>query len=331
MTTMRAVVYDGAGDASVVHVRDAPRPEPAMGQVRVRVRASALNRADLLQRAGRYPPPPGAPAHIPGLEYAGEIDALGCDEGPFAVGERVFGLADGGAHAEFVCVPWAHCARIPARLDFAEAGAVPEAFITAHDAMVTQGGLAAGGRVIITACGSGVGTAGVQLAHAIGALAFGTSRTAGKLERARDLGLSGGVVLAGDPVPLVDAVRTWSGGAGADVAMDLLGGMYASACLQAMALRGRVIVVGLLAGAEIPLSLGWLLSRRLTIRGTVLRSRSVSEKASATDAFVRDVVPLLASGAVRPVVHAQFAFDDVRKAHAAMEGGEPFGKLVLTW
>lgn len=328
---MRAVVYDGAGDTSVVHLRDEPRPDPVEGQVRVRVRASALNRADVLQRAGRYPPPPGAPQHIPGLEFAGEIDAMGCDESPFAAGDRVFGLADGGAHAEFVCVPWSHCARIPDVLDFAQAGAVPEAFITAHDAMVSQGGLTSGGRVIITACGSGVGTAGVQVAHAMGALAFGTSRTAGKLDRARDLGMAGGIVLAHEPALLVDAVRSWSGGAGADVAMDLLGGMYTSACVQAMALRGRVLVVGLLAGMEIPLSLGWLLSRRLTVRGTTLRSRSVSEKAAATDAFVRDVVPWLASGAVRPIVHAEFRFDAVRAAHAAMESSEPFGKLVLVW
>ena len=328
---MRAVVYDGAGDIGVVHLRNEPRPDPVEGQVRVRVHASALNRADLLQRAGRYPPPPGAPQHIPGLEFAGEIDALGCDESGWRVGDRIFGLADGGAHAEFVCVPWVHCARIPGALSYTEAAAVPEAFITAHDALVTQGALAAGGRAIITACGSGVGTAGAQLAHALGAQAFGTSRTASKLDRALALGLAGGIVLAADPAPLVAAVREWSAGTGADVAMDLLGGAYANACLQAMALRGRVIVVGLLAGAEVPLHLGLLLSRRLTIRGTVLRSRSVSEKADATVAFVRDVVPLLTDGRVRPVVHAVHPFSEIRAAHTAMEGGEPFGKLVLTW
>ncbi|MBI2795356.1 MAG: NAD(P)H-quinone oxidoreductase [Gemmatimonadetes bacterium] len=328
---MRAVVYDGAGDASVVHVRDEPRPVPVAGQVRVRVRASALNRADVLQRAGRYPPPAGAPQHIPGLEFAGEIDLLGCNESPWRVGDRVLGLADGGAHAEYLCVPWSHCAAIPAALTFIEAAAVPEAFITAHDALVTQGGLGEGSRAIVTACGSGVGTAGVQLARALRAVAFGTSRTAAKLERARALGLDAGVTIGDDPAALSAAVRDWSGGTGADVAMDLLGGAYAGACLQAMAPRGRVIVVGLLAGAELPLSLGLLLSRRLTIRGTVLRSRSVTEKANAVAAFVRDVVPLFEAGKVKPVVHSVRPFAEIRAAHAAMEAGEPFGKLVLAW
>ena len=328
---MRAVTYDGAGDASIVHLRDEPRPDPEAGEVRVRVQASALNRADLLQRAGRYPPPAGAPQHIPGLEFAGEVDALGCDESPWRVGDRVFGLADGGAHAEYVCVPHVHCARIPDTLSMTEAAAVPEAFITAHDALVVQGGLLAGSHAIITACGSGVGTAGIQLVHAFGARAFGTSRTAAKLHRARLLGLDAGLMIADQPAPLVPAVREWTNGRGADVAMDLLGGAYAGACLHAMALRGRVIVVGLLAGAEMPLHLGLLLTRRLTLRGTVLRSRSVSEKADATAAFVRDVVPLLASGRVRPVIHAVHSFAEIRVAHAAMEGSESFGKLVLAW
>ncbi len=328
---MRAVLYTAAGDASVIALGDRPDPVPGDGEVVVRVRASALNRADILQRQGRYPPPAGAPADIPGIEYAGEIAVLGAHVSDWKVGDRVFGLADGGAHAELVKVHASHLARVPNTLDWSDAGAVPEAFITAHDALVTQGGLAHGARVIITACGSGVGTAALQLVRAYGAQAFGTTRSASKLERAKGLGANDGIVLDADLAPLGAAVKQWSGGQGADVAIDLIGGPYVAACVASMALKGRVIVVGLLAGASVPLDLGALLRRRLTVRGTVLRSRDVHEKAAATHAFAHDVLPLLSDGAVRPIVHQRFPFSAIADAHRAMEAGEPFGKLVLAW
>jgi putative PIG3 family NAD(P)H quinone oxidoreductase len=328
---MRAVIYTAAGDPSVIALGDRPDPVAGAGEVIVRVRASALNRADVLQRQGRYPPPPGAPADIPGIEYAGEIAALGAGVTGWNVGDRVFGLADGGAHAELVKVHATHLARVPATLDWSDAGAVPEAFITAHDALVTQGGLARGARAIVTACGSGVGTAALQIIRAVGAHGFGTTRSADKLERAKLLGADSGAVLTTDLAPLAEGVKAWSGGAGADVACDLIGGPYVGACVSSMALKGRVIVVGLLAGASVPLDLGLLLRKRLTVRGTVLRSRDVAEKASATAAFARDVLPWLAGGAVRPIVHQVFPFAAIADAHRAMEAGEPFGKLVLTW
>ena len=328
---MRAVTHAGAGDASVLVLADRPDPVPAAGEVVVRVHASALNRADVLQRQGRYPPPPGAPADIPGIEYAGEIAVLGAGVTGWAVGDRVFGLADGGAHAELVKVHATHLAHIPDNLGWVDAGAVPEAFITAHDALVTQGGLVKGSRAIVTACGSGVGTAALQVIRAFGAHGFGTTRTADKLRRAASLGLEAGVVLGDDPAPIAEAVTAWTDGGGADVAIDLVGGPYVAACVAAMRLRGRVIVVGLLAGATVPLDLGSLLRRRLTVRGTVLRSRDVAEKAAATAAFVRDIVPTLTEGRCVPVVHEAFPFDRIADAHRAMEGAEPFGKLVLTW
>ena len=328
---MRAVVYTAAGDASVIALADRPDPAPLAGEVVVRVRASALNRADILQRQGRYPPPGGAPPDIPGIEFAGEIASIGAGVTGWSTGERVFGLVDGGAHAELVRVHASHLARVPDGLSWIEAGAVPEAFITAHDALVTQGGLTSGARAIVTACGSGVGTAALQLIRAWGAHAFGTTRSADKLERARSLGLDGGIVLGADPAPLTEAVRAWSGGAGADVACDLLGGAYVGACVAAMGLKGRVIVVGLLAGVSVPLDLASLLRRRLTVRGTVLRSRDVAEKAAATVAFARDVVPRLADRSVHAVIHHTVPFGEIAEAHRAMEAAESFGKLVLLW
>ncbi len=328
---MRAVIYTAAGDPGIIALGDRPDPAPGAHDVIVRVRASALNRADVLQRQGRYPPPAGAPADIPGIEYAGEIAALGSDVHGWTLGDRVFGLADGGAHAELVRVHASHLARVPAHLTWADAAAVPEAFITAHDALVTQGGLTHGARAIVTACGSGVGTAALQLIRAFGAQAFGTTRSADKLERARALGASDGIVLGDDLAPMTEAVKRWSNGQGADVACDLVGGPYVDACVTSMALKGRVIVVGMLGGTSVPLNLALLLRKRLTVRGTVLRARDVQEKAAATHAFAHDMLPMLADGAVRPIVHEVFPFSAIADAHRAMEAGEPFGKLVLTW
>ena len=328
---MRAAVITRPGDASVLELRDVPRPEPAAGQVVIRVHASALNRADILQRMGRYPPPAGAPTDIGGIEYAGEIAQLGDGVTGWRVGDRIFGLADGGAHAEYVRVPAVHVAHFPAPLSFTDAAAIPEAFITAHDAMVTQAGLARGDHVLITAVGSGVGTAGAQIARAMGAHAFGTTRSAGKLARARPLGAEAGVVVGADVAAVTDAVLAWTSGAGVQVAMDLLGGPYAAACIRALAPLGRMTLVGLLAGGDVPFPLDVLLRKRLTMRGTMLRIRSVDEKAAATAAFVRDIVPMLVHHTVVPVIDRIVPFAQIVDAHRAMEAGDPFGKIVLSW
>lgn len=326
---MRAVVITGPGGPEVLEIHDRPIPEPAAGEVLVRVHAAALNRADLIQRSGRYPAPPGAPADVPGLEFAGEVAATGAGVESWRVGERVFGIAAGGAQAEYVTVPAVTLARIPESLDWVAAAAVPEAFITAHDAMVTQGGLAAGERVVIHAVASGVGLAATRLARARGAHVFGTTRTRDKLERARLAGMEAGLVLSGGPGPLAGAVREWSGGTGAQLVLDLVGGDYVPAGLASLAARGRLVLVGLVAGRRAEIDLGLLLSRRLMMRGTVLRSRSTAEKAAATAAFVADVVPLLADGRVRPDVDRVYPLEEVRAAHARLESNESVGKVVL--
>lgn len=327
---MRAVVITRPGEPEVLEIAERPVPEPADGEVRVEVRAAGLNRADLLQRAGRYPAPAGAPADIPGLEFAGEIDALGPGVTGWRRGERVFAIAAGGAQAEYLCVPASTLARIPDSLDWVDAAAVPEAFITAHDAMVSQGALGRDERVVVHAVGSGVGLAAAQLANALGALVFGTTRTEEKLDRARVAGVEAGVVLTDGPEPLAAAVGAWSGGVGADMVLDLVGGDYVPAGLAALAPRGRLILVGLVAGRRAGIDLGMLLSRRLSIRGTVLRSRSVAEKAAATAAFANDVIPLLASGRVRPILDRAYPLEEIRAAHTLLESNDTFGKVVVT-
>ena len=326
---MRAVVITRPGGPEVLEVRDVPTPEPGTGEVLVRVRATALNRADLLQREGRYPAPPDAPRDIPGLEYAGEVAALGAGVEGWSVGERVFGIVGGGAHAEYVVAPAATLARVPRTLSWTDAAAVPEAFITAHDALVTQGGLVRGERVVVHAVGSGVGLAVVQVARALGSTTFGTARTTEKLDRAGAFGMDAGVVVR-DPAELTEPARRWSGGDGVQLVIDLVGGDYVPAGLRALAPRGRLVLVGSLAGATTTVPLGVVLARRLTLRGTVLRSRSVAEKAEATRRFEEAVVPLLTTGELRPVVHHVLPLDAIREAHALLASDATFGKVVLT-
>jgi len=327
---MKAVVITSPGGVDVLEVRDVHPPSaPVADRVRVRVRASALNRADLLQRMGRYPAPPGAPVNIPGLEFAGEVDQVGPEVHNLSIGDRVFGICGGGAQAEYINVPSSHLAVIPDNLDWAAAAAVPEVFITAHDALFTQAQLQPGENVLVHAVGSGVGTAAVQLIKAVGARSFGTSRTAEKVELAEQLGLDQSLIVKDDPLALVDAVQEWSRGKGVDVVLDLVGAAYLEASLRAMALKGRMIQVGTTSGSKATLDYGLVMSKRLTLKGTVLRARSVEEKATATRLFEKHVVPLLGQGLVKPVIDRTFELSEIREAHRRMESNENFGKIVL--
>ena len=325
---MRAVVIARPGGPEVLELRDLPRPEPGRGDVLVRVHAAALNRADLMQREGRYPAPAGVPADIPGLEFAGEISALGAGASRWRVGDRVFGITGGGAYAEFLTAHEDTLARIPAAMDFTAAAAVPEAFITAHDALM-QAEMRAGDMVLIHAVGSGVGLAAVQLVRALGGVPYGTARQLSKLEAARVLGLEGDVVVGETLAELAPAVATWTGGHGVNVVLDLLGGAYTAASVGVMAPRGRLMLIGTLAGARTDLPLGPVLRGRLTIRGTVLRSRSIEEKISATRAFEQDVLPLLERGSVKPVIDAVFPLAEARAAHERLASNQGAGKIVL--
>ncbi len=325
---MKAVVVTRAGGPEVLSLREVPAPEPDAGEILVRVRAAGINRADVLQRMGQYPAPPGARADVPGLEYAGEVAALGIGAEGWKVGDRVMGLVPAGGYAEFVTVNEAVALRVPAAWSFEQAAAVPEAFITAHDAMVRQLGLRSGETVLIHAVGSGVGTAAVQLARAYGARAFGTSRSAQKLERARSLGLELGIDSSRDDFAQV--VRKATAGQGVDVVLDLVGAPLLAGSIQALARGGRMIVVGLTGGRSAPIDLGAVLSKRLTIVGTVLRARTLAEKINVTAHFAAEVLPLLEGGIVRPVVERSFPLAEAAEAHRRLESNEVFGKLVLT-
>jgi putative PIG3 family NAD(P)H quinone oxidoreductase len=353
---MLAVVITRPGGPEVLELREVPQPVPGPGEILVRVAAVGLNRADILQRKGHYPAPAGSPADIPGLEYAGEVAALGpsaamprgtkdvaagasvaASAPRWRVGDRVMGLVGGGAYAEFLVTHADMAIPVPAAWPGAEAGrdplvlagAVPEVFLTAYDALVLQLGMKAGETVLVHAVASGVGTAALQLVKAWDARCIGTSRSAAKLERARALGLD--VAIDSSREDFAEAVRRETGGRGVDVVLDLVGGPFLEGNLKALAPRGRMVIVGLTAGRTAPIDLGVVLNKRLTLVGTAMRSRALEEKVAVARAFERGVLPLFASGRLRPVLDRTFPMAQVAEAHRVMEADASFGKLVLVW
>jgi len=323
---MRAVVITKPGGPEVLEVQDVETPEPVGDQVRVRVHASGVNRADLLQRAGGYAAPPGSPEHIPGLEFAGEVDAVGSLVQAWKPGQRVMGLAGGGAQAEYILAHEGLLVEIPQNLDFVQAAAVPEVFMTAHDALFTQAGLQMGERVLIHAAGSGVGTAAIQLAHAAGASIFGTSRTPEKLERAKTLGLD----VALSHQDFAATVNRLTDGNGVHIVLDFIGAAYIAQNLEALGMWGRIIFLATMGGAQANVNLGMLMGKRISMRGVTLRTRTLEEKLAVTRRFATHVLPLLASGKVQPVIEHVYPLHEVAAAHTVMGENRNFGKLVIS-
>lgn len=326
---MRAVIYEGAGGPEVITVGEVPKPEVRSDHIRVRVHAAGLNRADLIQRRGHYPAPHGWPANIPGLEYAGEVEAVRPGVTRWKVGDRVMGLVGGGAQAEFVVVHQDEVLPIPPGLSYAEAAAIPEAFLTAYDALVTRGRLQANERVLIHAVGSGVGTAAAQIAKHLGATVLGTSRSGDKLARALVYGLDIGIDTS--QTPFRDTV-----GEPVNLVLDVLGGPSFTDNLAVLAPRGRLIMLGFLAGSGTEADLGPILRKRLEIIGTVMRTRGLDERIPLVREFAERMLPLFEprpeQGApLRPVLERTYPMAQLADAHRVMEGNATFGKIVVEW
>jgi NADPH:quinone reductase len=319
---MRAIVITRPGGPEVLELHEVATPEPASDYVRVRVMATAVNRADLLQRSGSYPAPPGSPRDIPGLEYCGVVDSVGPMVVSLQPGQRVFGITGGGAYAEYVVVHERMVAPIPDNLDWTFAAAVPEVFMTAHDAL-QQAGFAPGDRVLIHAVGSGVGTAAVQLVHVLGGTSYGTARSPEKLLGARDLGLDAGMLAEGWRAEMARY------NTGVDIVLDFVGGAYLADNLDALAPRGRLVLIGMLSGSRTEVDLAAIQRKRLRVVGTLLRSRPLEEKIAVTQSFARQVLPLLARGQLRPVLDRVFPLAEAAEAHRYMERNQNFGKIVL--
>ena len=324
---MRAITIPEFGEPGVLRLDSLPDPEPARREVLVGVRASGVNRADLLQRRGLYPPPPGE-SEVPGLEFAGTVEAVGAGVARWRPGDRVMGIVAGGGYAAKVVVDERVAVRVPEGMDLTVAGAIPEVYMTACDAVFRQAGLQRGETVLIHAVGSGVGTAAVQLARRAGAATIGTSRTPSKLERAAELGLGLGLD-GGDAWD--EAVKAATGGRGVDVILDLVGAPYLAPNQAAIAVGGRHVVVGVPGGSRARIDLRTLMVRRARLFGTVLRARGVGEKAELAREFTESVLPGFVDGALAPAIDRVFPAARAADAHRRMEANENFGKIVLEW
>lgn len=322
---MKAIVITKPGGPEVLEIQEVPTPEPIGDQVRVRVHAAGLNRADLSQRMGYYPAPYGSPSDIPGMEFAGEVDAIGPLVRYWKPGQRVMGIVGGGAQAEYLVAHEGMLVEIPNNLDFVQAAGVPEVFMTAHDALFTQAGLQMGDHVLIHAAGSGVGTAAIQLAHAVGATVYGSSRTPGKLEQAKPLGLD----VALSDQNFADEVKRLTQGKGVNVIIDFVGASYLAQDLEALAPWGCIVFLATLGGSQASINLAQVMNKRAQIRGCTLRTRTLEEKLGVTRLFATQVVPLLEKDIVRPIIEQTYPMHAIGAAHNVMAENKNFGKLIV--
>lgn len=325
---MLAVIATTFGEPDVLELKEVETPVPQAGEVLVRVRATALNRADLLQRRGLYPPPAGA-SDIIGLEMAGEIAELGPDVDNFALGDRVFALLPGGGYAQYVTVPAGMLMRIPPNLTFAQAAAIPEAFLTAYLNLFMLGGLAPNDTVLVHAGASGVGTAAIQLIRHAGAKSIVTAGSEGKIQRCLSIGASAGWNYhEGSFRPFVEEQTN---GRGVPIVLDFIGAPYFEDNVASLAIDGRLIIIGTMGGPIVDkVNLGVLLARRLQVIGTALRSRSLSTKIELTQAFQQFAQDGIARGEISPIIDSVFDWKDVREAHRHMESNGNVGKIVLS-
>lgn len=299
-------------------------PEP--GEVLVKVHACGLNRADLLQRQGHYPAPPGVSADVPGLELAGEIHSIGIGLAGLSVGDRVMAIVSGGGMSEFVCVPAGQLMPIPEAMSFEQAAAVPEAFLTAFDAIVSRGGGRSGEVLLVHAAASGVGTAGLQIGRALGMNPIATTRTAAKVPRLAEQGARHALLVENGR--FASEVRELAP-SGAHVILDFVGAAYLEENLRAVASGGRIVAIGLLGGSRGEISLGHLLAKRASLIGTVLRSRSEAEKAALVSDFGTRFGSAFATGTLRPVLESVLPIEEIAAAHRRLASNESFGKIVL--
>jgi putative PIG3 family NAD(P)H quinone oxidoreductase len=325
---MRAVLTTTPGGPETLRFDEVEDATPKEGEVLIRVRAAALNRADLLQRQGKYPAPPGIPPNILGLEFAGKVRGAPPKGSRFHEGDRVMGICGGGGQAELMASPEGLLMPIPPGLSFEQAAAIPEAFLTAYDALFLQAQLKSGDPVLIHAVASGVGTAAVQLARLAGAVALGTSRSAEKLARVVPLGLQHGV-LTGADASFADEVLSFTSGAGVAVLLDLVGASFLAENLKSLANRGTLIQVGTMGGSVGPLDLGVLMRKRLRLIGTVLRARPLDERVALTQRFADSMLLAFSRGELTPIVDRVLPASEVRIAHELLASSSTFGKLVL--
>ncbi len=322
---MRAVVVNEYGGPDVLTVSEVPDPVPGPDEIRVRVAHTAINRADTLQRQGAYPDPQRREHEIPGLEYAGVVDAIGERVTLWSPGDEVMGIEAGACYAELVTTHERQALPVPSTIGLADAAALPEVFLTAWDALVVQGGLTSGRWALVHAGASGVGTAAIQIVKAIGAR-IAVTCSAGKAHACRELGAD--LVLERSPADWAAELKSAVPG-GVDVILDVIGGEEADRNLGVVAPRGTIVQVGLMGGGQTAVNLGLVLVKRLTWIGTTLRARPIEEKVTLCQRFIAEVVPLFESGALHPVIDSRFPLDSIADAHRHMEANANIGKILI--
>jgi putative PIG3 family NAD(P)H quinone oxidoreductase len=328
---MRAIVLAEYGEVDVLRLTEVPDPVPGPEEVLVDIVATALNRADLLQRRGLYPSPllagftPPAP-EIPGMEFSGRIAAFGERVGGLSVGDEVMGIVGGGSYAERLVLHEHQLLRVPSSVALSDAAAIPEVWITAFDALVVQGGLTSGRVALVHAGASGVGTAAIQICRAMGARVIVTTSSK-KLDACRALGADLAVDYATED--FVAAASAFTGGIGVDVVLDVIGGDYVDRNIAAIRVGGTIVQVGTMGGGRTEVNIGMMLPKRATIIGTVLRSRPLAEKIGISRRFAAEVLPLFDAGLVRPVIDSRYALADIGEAHAYMETNANVGKILI--
>ncbi len=326
-TTMRAVIAVGQGGPEVLRIVERPRPEPGEGQLLVRVESAGINRPDVMQREGRYPPPPGA-SDVLGLELAGIVEALGPGAGRFQPGDRVMALVHSGAYAEWAVVDEAVALPVPDGLPMVEAGAIPETYFTVWSNVFERARLQAGESLLIHGGSSGIGTTAILLAKARGARVIVTAGSPEKCAACLRLGADAAIDYRRED--FVAAARTATNGSGPDVILDMVGGPYIARNLDAVAVDGRIAQIAFQQGSRAEIDFQPLLMKRVTLTGSTLRARPVALKARLADALVEHVLPLLAAGRARPPIDSVFPFDRAAEAHARMDAGQHIGKIVLS-
>ena len=322
---MRAVVLRSHGGPEVLTLEDVPDPVAGPGEIVVAVEHTALNRADILQRMGMYPDPRQRELEIPGMEYAGTVESIGDDVADWAVGDRVMGIEAGGCYAERMVTHSRQAMPIPESVTTADAAAIPEVFLTAWDALVVQGGLTSGRWALVHAGASGVGTAAIQIAKAIGARVAVTC-SSGKVEACRELGAD--LVLERSPADWLGELHA-AVPAGVDVILDVIGGDEVGRNLRAVRLDGTIVQVGLMGGGNTEVNVGLLLQKRITWIGTTLRSRPLERKAGLSQRFIDEILPLFDAGDLRPIIDSRFSLDDIGDGHRRMESNANVGKILI--
>ena len=323
---MRAIEITMPGPPDVLAETERPTPAPAAGEVLIKVAAAGVNRPDVMQRMGHYPPPPGI-TDIPGLEVAGVVEEVGADVRDIRVGDRVCALVAGGGYAEYCVAPAPQCLPIPSNMDFVHAAAIPETFFTVWTNVFERGRLKAGESILIHGGTSGIGTTAIQLARAFGARVFATAGSVEKCAACERLGAERAINYR--ETDFVAAIKDATGGQGVDVVLDMIGGDYLPRNMDALAMDGRMVSIAVMSGVKAQINILTMMQRRLTLTGSTLRTRPVAEKGAIAAALKQHVWPLLESGTLSPLIHATFPLRDAAAAHVVMESGAHVGKLVL--